>query len=141
MRKRISIAFVALAALPGCEWIEKVNDARARHARAEELLQVQRDCNAKTAELQKSLEVETWGRWKDYQLQREGREVHLWRALGDTRDKDGNRHGTYCVLNPDPNQLWGCNAEQRKIGRILLEMEEVDKRFWAATNDLKDVWK
>jgi hypothetical protein len=64
--ERIGV-LIALA-LVGCEQVEKIQAARAQHARANELLQMQRDLTAKRGELQKSLEGETWGRPNDYQL-------------------------------------------------------------------------
>lgn len=64
-----------------CEQNEKMRENKAKQAHAERLLQVQKGCNARTAELQKDLETEIWGRRNDYQLQREGREVRLKRRL------------------------------------------------------------
>lgn len=58
-----------------------MRENKAKQAHAERLLQVQKGCNARTAELQKDLETEIWGRRNDYQLQREGREVRLKRRL------------------------------------------------------------
>ena len=137
MRERIGAAILAVGALAGCDQMEKIRAHKVWQARADELLQVQRDCNAKHVELQKALEVETWGRDGDYQLQREGREVRLWRALADgARDKSGRLLGRYCVLNPDPLQPSRCDAQQIKIGRILLDIEANDARFMAATNEL-----
>jgi len=140
--ERIGAALVALAALVGCEQIERIRENKAKQARSDELHQVQKDCMARTAELQKSLETETWGRAKDYQLQREGTEVWLWRSLGDgVVDQGGIQLGRICVLNPNPHQPDACDAQQLKIGRILLEMEEVDRRLLEATNALLALWR
>jgi len=138
MRSERVGVLIALA-LVGCEQVEKIQAARAQQARANELLQIQRDLTAKRGELQKSLEGETWGRPNDYQLRRDGTKVQLWRSLGDVSDKEGNRLGRICVLNPEPHEPWSCDAQQRKIGRILLDIEENDKRFFAIAETFKEL--
>jgi hypothetical protein len=134
------IGVLMALALVGCEQVERIQAARAYHARANELLQEQRDLTAKRLELQKSLESETWGRPNDYQLQRDGTKVRLWRAIGDAPDKEGKRLGRTCVLNPEPREPWSCDVQQRKIGRVLIEMEENDKRYWATIEQSNELY-
>jgi len=126
----------------GCEAIARIEDTRERKARSDALLKVQTDSNARTAALRKELAQTTWGRTDDFQLQRDGTTVWLWRSGGDAaKDKDGTQLGTrICILNPYPNQVGACKADETKIGRILFEIEEEDKRFYGATDDLLHVW-
>jgi hypothetical protein len=132
---------LVLTALAGCEQVDRIKAARAYHARADELLQAQRDLIAKRRELQKTLEEETWNRPKDYLLQREGTKIMLWRWNGDPPDKEGNRQGRICVLNPEPREPYSCDVQQRKIGRILLDIEENDRRFDANMKDFQDNYR
>ena len=137
VRGRVAAAAVlTTVSLAGCERVAEFQAGRARHARAEELLRVQRESTAQRAELQKSLHQETWGRVNDYQLQRDGREIRLWRANEGGQDTNGKRMGVYCILNTEGPHPWGCNEQQRKLGRILLDVEESDRRFNAATDEL-----
>lgn len=138
--ERMGVLLV-LTAFAGCEQVDKIKAARAYHARAEELLQTQRDLTAKRGELQKALEGETWNRPKDYQLQREGTKIMLWRWSGDPPDKGGNRQGRLCVLNPEPREPYSCDAQQRKIGRILNDIEENERRFEAVMKEFQDLYR
>jgi hypothetical protein len=121
--------FLLLVAFAGCQQVETFKAARVYNARVVQIRQSQDALIAKGRELQKALETETWNRPKDYQLQKDGNKVKLWRWSGGPPDKDGNRQGRICVLNPEPQESYSCNGEQRKIGLILLDIEETDRLF------------
>ena len=137
-----SVAALALVTLTSCEQVAKVQEVRAKKARADELDKIQEDSNAKVADLRKALGAETWGRPGDYDLQRAGTEVRLWQSMGEGHtDVEGRQLGSYCVLNAQPRQPGACDAQRVKIGRLLLEIEEEDKRFYGAMDELRRVWK
>jgi hypothetical protein len=133
---------LALIGATGCEYIEKIQDTRERKARSDALLKVQTDSTTRTVTLRKELAQATWGRAEDFQLQRDDTTVWLWRSGGDAaKDKDGTQLGTrICILNPYPSQAGACKAEETKIGRILFAIEEEDKLFYRATDDLMHIW-
>ena len=132
---------LALIGATGCESVAKIQDVREKEARSDALRKVQTDSNARRDALLKELDQATWGQPNEYQLQREDTMVWLWRAnRGEPKNADGVRQGSVCALNPYPNQLGACKENEVKIGRILFDMEDADKRMMDATGQLMQLW-